>query len=115
MILTLLKCFLARSDITPQNSTHFPQIGQFLDDRGRYKHRFWIHEQKRNKRHEVVVNQSTREALEEYLDAYPGVSENSGYFVFFNTRTNGYSEPIKRGQAQFAIRVDRNQAESLFG
>jgi len=29
------------------------QIGQFLDDRGRYKPRFWIHEQNRNKRHEV--------------------------------------------------------------
>ena len=29
------------------------QIGQFLDDRGRYKPRFWIHKQNRNKRHEV--------------------------------------------------------------
>ena len=75
------------------------QIGQFLDDRGRYKHRFWIHEQKRNKRHEVVINQSIREALEEYLEAYPGVAENSGHFVFFNTKTNSYFEPIKRGQA----------------
>lgn len=53
------------------------QIGQFLDDRERYKNRFWIHEQKRNKRHEVVTNQSIREALEEYLEVYPGVSENS--------------------------------------
>jgi len=31
------------------------QIGQFLDDRGRNKPRFWIHEQKRNKCHEVVL------------------------------------------------------------
>jgi integrase len=75
------------------------QIGQFLDDRGRYKHRFWIHEHKRNKRHEVVINQSIREALEEYLEVYPGVAENSGHFVFFNTKTNGYFEPIRRGQA----------------
>ena len=52
------------------------KIGQFLDDRGRYKHRFWIHEQKRNKRHEVVINQSIREVLEAYLEAYPGVAEN---------------------------------------
>jgi integrase len=38
------------------------RIGQFLDERGRYKRRFWIHEQKRNKRHEVVINQSIQEA-----------------------------------------------------
>ena len=75
------------------------QIGQFLDDRGRYKNRFWIHEHKRNKRHEVVINQSIREALEEYLEVYPGVAENSEHFVFFNTKTNGYFEPIKRGRA----------------
>ena len=75
------------------------QVGQFLDDRGRYKHRFWIHEQKRNKRHEVVINQSIQRALKEYLKAYPGVAENSEHFVFFNTKTIGYSEPIKRGQA----------------
>jgi site-specific recombinase XerD len=65
----------------------------------RYKRRFWIHEQKRNKRHEVTINQSIQEALEEYLEAYPGVAENSEQFVFFNTKTNGYSEPIKRGKA----------------
>jgi integrase len=75
------------------------KIGQFLDDRGRYRHRFWIHEQKRNKRHEVVINQSICGVLEEYLEAYPGVAENPEHFVFFNTRSNGYSEPIKRGQA----------------
>ena len=75
------------------------QIGKFLDDQGRYKHRFWIHEQKRNKRQEVVINQSIQEALKEYLEVYPGVAENSGHFVFFNTKTNGYFEPIKRGQA----------------
>ena len=74
-------------------------IGQFLDDQRGYKRRFWIHEQKRNKRHEVVSNQSIREALEEYLAAYPGVADSPENFVFFNTKTNGYSEPIKRGQA----------------
>jgi integrase len=75
------------------------RIGQFLDERGRYKPRFWIHEQKRNKRHEVTINQSIQEALGEYLEAYSGVAEDSEHFVFFNTKTNGYSEPIKRGQA----------------
>jgi len=75
------------------------QIGHFLDDRGHHKQRFWIYEQKRNKRQEVAINQSIRETLEEFLEAYPGVVENSEHFVFFNTKTNGYSEPIKRGQA----------------
>ncbi len=75
------------------------KIGQFLDDRGRYKHRFWIHEKKRNKRHEVVINQSIRKALEEYLAAFPDIADTTENFVFFNTKMNTYSEPIKRGQA----------------
>ena len=41
------------------------QIGHFLDDRGHHKQHFWIYEQKRNKRHEVVINQSIRETLED--------------------------------------------------
>jgi len=85
------------------------KISQFIDERGRYKRCFWIHEQKRNKRHEVTINQSIQEALEEYLKACPGVAENSENFAFFNTKMNGYSEHIKRGQAgnlssQFAMR-----------
>jgi integrase len=84
------------------------RIGQFLDERGRYKRRFWIYEQKRNKRHEVTINQSIQEALREYLEAYPGVAENSEHFVFFNIKTNGYSEPIKRGQAwKFIVSICR--------
>ena len=75
------------------------QVAQFLDEWGGYKRSFWIHEQKRNKRHEVTINQSIQEALREYLEAYPGVVENNEHFVFFNTKTNGYAEPIKRGQA----------------
>ena len=75
------------------------RIGHFLDDQKGYKQRFWIHEQKRNKRHEVVINQSIREALEEYLAAYSGIANNPKNSVFFNTKTNAYSKPIKRGQA----------------
>jgi integrase len=85
------------------------QIGQFLDDRGSYKRRFWIHEQKRNKRHEVVINQSTQEVLKEYLKAYPGVAENPEYFVFFNTKMNSSSGPINRGQAwKFIVNICRD-------
>jgi integrase len=75
------------------------RIGHFIDDHKRIRQRFWIKEQKRNKRHEVIINQSIREALGEYLGAYHGITEVSDNFVFFNTKTNGYSEPIKRGQA----------------
>ena len=71
------------------------RIGQFIDDHKRIRQRFWIKEQKRNKRHEVVINQSIREAFGEYLEAYHGVSDVAENFVFFNTKTNGYSEPIK--------------------
>ena len=75
------------------------RIGHFIDDHKRVRQRFWIKEQKRNKRHEVVINQSIRESLGEYLEAYPGVADDPENFAFFNTKMNGYSEPIKRGQA----------------
>jgi integrase len=75
------------------------RIGHFLDQQSCINHRFEIHEQKRGKRHEVVINNSIQEALEEYLKAYPGIEESPDHFVFFNTKTNNFTEPIKRGQA----------------
>ncbi len=75
------------------------RISHFLDKNLRIKGRFWIKEQKRGKRYEVVINKSIKHALTEYLKAYPGVYNNQAHYVFFNTKTNNYSEPIKRGQA----------------
>lgn len=75
------------------------RIGHFLESDQQIKRRFWIKEQKKGKRHDVVVNESVREALEDYLVAYPNVASNPEYFVFFNTKTYGFTEPIKRGQA----------------
>jgi integrase len=75
------------------------RIGDFLDERHRIKPRFWVREEKRGKRHEVVVNDSIREALKEYLEAYPAVVGNAHNFVFFSPTTNTYSQPIRRGQA----------------
>ena len=75
------------------------RIGHFIDDQHRIRQRFWIKEQKRNKRHEIVINQSIKDVLGEYLEAYHSITEESNNFVFFNTKTNDYSEPIKRGQA----------------
>jgi site-specific recombinase XerD len=79
------------------------QINHFLDEQGRGKRRFWIKERKCGKRHEVVINTSIREILAEYLAFYPNVGENSNNFVFFNSKANNYSLPIKRGQAWKAI------------
>ena len=74
------------------------QITHFLDEQDQIRQRFWIKEKKRGKRQEVVINESIREALEEYLTAYPGIGERQENFVFFNPKTNDYSHPIKRGQ-----------------
>ncbi len=72
------------------------KVNHFLDEKGRIKSRFWIKEQKRGKRHEVAINQSIREALTEYLGAYPHISKEPVSFLFFNVKTH---QPIKRGQA----------------
>jgi integrase len=74
------------------------QISHFLDEQGRIKRRFWIKERKRGKHQEVVINTSIREALNKYLAAFPDIGNNRNNFVFFNSTTNDYSLPIKRGQ-----------------
>ena len=74
-------------------------VEHFQDEHRQIKKRFWIKEQKRGKRHEIVINNSIREALQEYMSAYPAISGDPANFVFFNTKVNSYTEPIKRGQA----------------
>jgi integrase len=75
------------------------RIGDFVDERGHIRERFWLREEKRGKRHEVVINDSIREALAEYLAAYPTILEHPNHFVFFNTKNRHYQAAIKRGQA----------------
>ena len=75
------------------------RISDVVDERQHIRRRFWIREQKRGKRHEVVVNDSIRSAFTEYLTAYPNVARVPEHFVFFNTKTHDYTQPIKRGQA----------------
>lgn len=75
------------------------RIGDFLDDDGEVRKHFRIREQKRGKRHDVVINESIREALAEYRAAYPHVEDHPAHFVFFNTRTHDYTRPISRVQA----------------
>ena len=75
------------------------RIVHLVDDQQHIKRRFWIREQKRGKRHEITINNSIREVLEEFLEAYPGVADNPKHFLFFNTKIKNYAVSIKRGQA----------------
>ena len=75
------------------------QIGHFTDESGRPKRRFWIQEQKRGKRHEVTINNSIRETLDEYLKAYQDIDEKPENCLFINSKRYDYARPIKRGQA----------------
>jgi integrase len=72
------------------------RIGDFVNEAGEVKERFWIREQKRGKRHEVIINHSMRETLAEYRAAYPDIETDPAHFVFFNTRTHDYTRPINR-------------------
>ncbi len=85
------------------------QIGDFIDEGGEIRERFWLREEKRGKRNEVVINRSIREALELYREAYQGIADHPNHFVFFNTRTNDYTQPISRKQAwQFVSTICRD-------
>ncbi len=79
------------------------RIGDFIDEEGEVKQRFWIREEKRSKRHEVIINTSIFDAVEEYRAAYPTVSDDPDNFVFFSTRTHDYTKPISREQAWHVI------------
>lgn len=74
-------------------------VEHFLDEHKQIKKRFWIKEQKRGKRHEIVINNSIHEALKKYISVYPVISDDPANFVFFNTKENNFTKPIKRGQA----------------
>ena len=49
------------------------RIGDFLDDKGLIKRRFWIKEKKHGKRHEIVINKSIREILWEQWCSHEGI------------------------------------------
>lgn len=76
------------------------RVSHFLDDEQNIRRHFRIQEQKRGKRHDVVINDSIRETWQSYLIAYPDITDNPDHFVFFSTQANTrYTAPIKRGQA----------------
>jgi integrase len=75
------------------------QIGDFVEPDGSLKSQFRLREEKRNKRQEVIINTSIQEALDEYLATYPTILQNPAHFVFFNTKTEDFTQPIQRNQA----------------
>jgi integrase len=75
------------------------RVAHFINDQQRIRNRFWIKEQKRGKRQEVVVNNSIQEVLAEYLAAYPAIITDHNHFIFFNSKANSFLQPIRRGQA----------------
>lgn len=77
------------------------RIGDVLDDQGEIRNRFTIREEKRDKRNEVVINDSIHDALEKFIDAYPGIANNPDNYLFFSTKLSDYSytRPITRIQA----------------
>jgi integrase len=85
------------------------QISHFLDEQKQIKRRFWIKDRKRGKRHEVVINTSMREALDEYLGVFPDIGENRNNYVFFSsplTITQFPSNAARPGSSlrQFAVK-----------
>lgn len=79
------------------------RVSHFMDNNRVIRRCFWIKEQKRGKRQEVMINNSIRQAFVEYINAYPGVDNNPEHYIFFNTKTNAYTVRIKRGQAWMFI------------
>ena len=75
------------------------RVDHFLDEHQQVRRRFWIKEQKRGKRQDVVVNSSIQETLDEYFAAYSEIIGDQTNFIFFNTKAYHLKEPIKRGQA----------------
>jgi hypothetical protein len=46
----------------------------------------------------VVVNDSIRAVIAECLEAYPEIASKLLRFIFFNTQTHDYFQPIKQRQ-----------------
>ena len=74
------------------------RIGDFVNSEGTDRKRFWIREAKRNKRNDVIINDSIIQALTAYRAAYSDAETAPQHFAFFNVKTNDYHHPISRKQ-----------------
>ena len=73
------------------------RAGQFFTPDGSITNKFSIREAKRNKRYELIVNDSITEALALYRQTFPDALNEPTNFLFFNPR-EGYQTAIQRGQ-----------------
>ncbi len=64
------------------------RINHFVDEAGDIKKRFQIRELKKGKRQEIFINQSIREAMAEYFQAYALLLKDPGSPLFFNPKTH---------------------------
>jgi len=72
------------------------RVEHFLDEKQKIRPRFWIKEQKRGKRQEVVINSSIREILAEYLkqiqkslEITPTLSSSVPRIIISKNQSNG--------------------------
>ena len=77
------------------------RVGSFADEQRIIQDKFTIREEKRDKRNQVVINDSVRDALEKYLMAYPDIVSDPSYFLFFTSKRSGptYTKAMTRVQA----------------
>lgn len=75
------------------------RIGMFIDTDGSILDYIYVREQKTDKRRRIKINDAMKDTLQEYLTVYPGIVSNPDYYLFFNVKTNDFSDPIKRGIA----------------
>ena len=64
------------------------RVEHFLDDYQRIRRRFWIKERERGKRHEVVINASIREAVDEYWVAFSDIRGDRNNYVMIHFRAH---------------------------
>jgi integrase len=73
------------------------RIGQFVDDDGEFVNSFQVDEKKTKKHRKINVNDAIRAALKEFIAAYPTITDNPNHYLFFNTKSGEFNEPVKRG------------------
>ncbi len=81
------------------------RIGDFIDSEGEVRQQFSFREEKRDKRNVVVINDSMREALSNYVATYPQAVAKLNHYVFFSSKRSGpdFSKPMTRVHAWWLI------------
>jgi site-specific recombinase XerD len=77
------------------------RIGDFIDEQGDIRDQFSIREEKWDKRNRVVINQSIRDVLDKYVQAYAGIARDPAHYIFFSTHQadHNYTKAMTRERA----------------